>query len=202
MGLALIGMLAFPSAALHAQTQCTASAPTSAPTCPLTVAATVTVAHLLQLNVSGTQTNLAPPVVTTYDSSAAAANANGYPVGATGPTVTVKANRGWKLTVSSQNDYWSFTPDATYQQCRPGGGTYSSCTGSSSSVAGKASSDLAWSLNANTAFAGLTSTPALLSSNATGSSASYTLYYRVRWAYASDVPGTYTLNVVFTVTGQ
>lgn len=201
-GLALIGMVVFPAAALHAQS-CPASAPSGAPTCSEPLNAVATVSHLLQLTVSGgAQTTLASPAVAAYDSSASASSANQYPVGATGPTVTVKANRGWRLTVSAQNDDWTFAPDATYQQCRPGGGTYSSCTGSSTAVAGKSAADLAWSLNANTAFAGLTSTPALISSNTTGSSASYTLYYRVRWLYASDVPGTYTLPVVFTVTGQ
>jgi hypothetical protein len=188
---------------LRAQT-CNATTPSNAPTCNTTLNAQATVAHLLQLTVNGgAQTTLASPVVTTYDSSAAASSANEYPVGATGPAVTVKANRGWQLTIKASASYWTFAPDASYNLCRPGGGTAPTCTGSSNATAGKASADLAWSLNANTAFAGLTTTGATIASNATGSSGGpHTVYYRVKWLYASDVPGTYTLPVVFTITGQ
>jgi len=200
---AMVASLCAPFAMLRAQT-CNATTPSNAPTCNTTLNAQATVAHLLQLTVNGgAQTTLASPVVTTYDSSAAATSANEYPVGATGPQVTVKANRGWQLTIKASSGYWTFAPDATYQQCRPGGGTYSACTGSSNATAGKLSTDLAWSLNANTAFSGLTTTAATIASNATGSSGGpYTIYYRVKWLYASDVPGTYTLPVVFTITGQ
>jgi hypothetical protein len=187
---------------LHAQS-CNATTPSNAPTCNTTLNAQATVAHLLQLTVNGgAQTTLASPVVTTYDSSAAASTANEFPVGATGPAVTVKANRGWQLTIKASAAQWTFAPDGTYNLCRPGGGTYPTCTGSSG-AAGKAAADLAWSLNASTAFAGLTTTGATIASNSTGSSGGpYTVYYRVKWLYASDVPGTYTLPVVFTITGQ
>jgi len=193
-----------PLVTADAQTTCNATTPSAAPTCNLTLNATTTVAHLLQLTLStSTPTALASPVVTTYDSSAAAGSANEYPVGATGPAVTVKANRGWTLTISSSTNFWSFAADATYQKCRPGGGTYPICTGSSNATAGKASSDLVWSTNATTGFAILSTSVAQISNNANGSSAGpFTIYYRVKWNYATDVPGTYTLPVVFTITGQ
>jgi hypothetical protein len=205
MSLALFGVFILPTAALHAQT-CLASSPTTAPTCNVPLNAVATVSHLLQLTVAGgAQTNLASPTAATYDSSAAAGSSPAqYPVGANpGPTVTVKANRGWQLTVGAGNSgYWNFTPDATYQMCRPLGGTYPTCSGSSNNTAGKLSTDLAWSIDPNNAFAGLATTASTIVSNSTGSTATFTLYYRVKWLYASDVPGTYSLPVVFTVTGQ
>ena len=200
IALALLGVAMLPQRGA-AQT-CTATTPSGAPTCNTTLNAQATVAHLLQLTVTGgTQTTLASPVATTYDSSAAAASANEYPIGATGPVLTVKANRGWQLTIKAQNGYFTFTKDATYGLCRPGDAT-GTCTSSSSSPLGKVSNDLVWSLNATTAFAGLTTTAAAVASNTTGSSASYTIYFRTKWLYASDVPGTYVLPVVYTVTGQ
>lgn len=184
-----------------AQTTCTATAPSANPTCSTTLNAQVTVAHLLQLTVStSTPTVLAPPVATSYDSSAAAATPDQYPVGATGPVLTVKANRGWQLTVKANTAQFTFTKDATYGLCRPGDGN-TTCPLSSTTL-GKSAADLAWSTNATSAFAGLSTTAASISSNAAGSSAQYTIYFRTKWLYATDVPGTYVLPVVYTVTGQ
>jgi hypothetical protein len=184
-----------------AQTTCNATAPNASPTCSTTLNAQVAVAHLLQLTVStSTPTALAPPVATSYDSSAAAATPDQYPVGATGPVLTIKANRGWQLTIKANTPQFTFTKDAAYGLCRPGDGV-GACPLSSTSL-GKAAADLAWSTNATSAFAGLTTTASAISSNATGSSASYTIYFRTKWLYASDVPGTYVLPVVYTVTGQ
>ena len=198
--LALLGMALVPGRSF-AQT-CQATAPSGAPTCNTVLNASATVAHLLQLTVTGgAQTTLAPPVVTSYDSSAAAGSPDAYPVGATGPVLTVKANRGWQLNIKAQNAYFTFTKDATYGLCRPGDAT-GTCTASSSAPLGKIAADLAWSLNAATSFAGLTTTSATVSSNATGSSATNTIYFRTKWLYASDVPGTYVLPVVYTVVGQ
>jgi hypothetical protein len=198
---AILLLLATASRA-DAQTTCLATTPTGAPSCNLTLNASATVAHLLQLTVNGgAQTTLASPVVTTYDSSAAATGADEYPVGATGPLLTVKANRGWQLTIKAQNPYFAFAKDATFGLCRPGDAT-GTCTNSSSAPLGKPAAELVWSLNAATAFAGLSTTAATVSSNAAGSSASYTIYFRAKWLYATDVPGTYTLPVVYTVTGQ
>ena len=199
----LTALLLAPVAAVAgAQTTCTATTPAGAPTCSTTLNAQVAVAHLLQLTVNGgAQTTLAPPVATTYDSSAAAVSSDQYPVAGTGPVLTVKANRGWQLTVKAQNPYFTFTKDATFGLCRPGDAT-GTCTSSSSAPLGKIASDLLWSLNATSAFAGMSTTGAVISSNATGSSATYTVFFRAKWVYASDVPGTYVLPVVYTVTGQ
>jgi hypothetical protein len=186
-----------------AQTTCNATAPTNAPTCNITLNATVAVAQVLQLTLStSTPTALAVPLVSTYDSSAAAGSPAAYPVGAVGPTVSVKANRGWNLTISSSSSTWTFAPDATNQLCRVGGGTYPTCTGSSTTV-GKAVGDLAFATGSMTgSFFSLSTSTASLGSNGSGVSISYSIFYRVKWLYASDVPGTYTLPVVFTLTGQ
>jgi hypothetical protein len=186
---------------LGAQTTCNATLPAGAPTCSTTLNAQVAVAHLLQLTVNGgAQTALAPPVVTSYDSSAAAVTPDQYPVGATGPVLTVKANRGWQLSIKANLPQFVFTKDGTYNLCRPGDGA-GACPLSSTTL-GKAAADLAWSTNAATAFAGLTTSAATISSNTAGSSAQYTIYFRTKWLYATDVPGTYVLPVVYTVTGQ
>jgi hypothetical protein len=200
--IAAVGAMSLSGAPLSAQS-CNATLPSGAPTCNVTLNAQATVAHLLELTVSGgAQTMLTSPVVTTYDSSAAATVANEYPVGATGPAVTVKGNRGWQLTIKAQNGFWTFAPDATYQLCRPGGGTYSTCSGSSSAPNGKVAADLVWSPNPSAGFAAISTSETSIASNSNGSSTSLTIYYRVKWLYATDVPGTYTLPIVFTVTGQ
>jgi hypothetical protein len=200
--LASASLLLAPASRAGAQTTCSATTPAAAPTCNLTLNATASVGHLLQLTVNGgAQTTLASPVVTTYDSSAAAAGPNEYPIGATGPVLTVKANRGWQLTIKAQNPTFTFAKDATFGLCRPGDAT-GTCTNSSTTPLGKPAGELVWSSNATSAFASITTAGLPVASAAAGSSASYTIYFRAKWAYATDVPGTYTLPVVYTVTGQ
>lgn len=181
-----IGMLAVAAPRAAAQLSCQATAPAGAPTCNVALTTSAIVPHLLQLSTDASATTLAQPGVAQYDSTNVAGSGDQQPWGANGPVVTIKANRPWALTISAQSATWSHTPDA-YNVTR---------------AVNKAAGDLFWSTNTATGFNPLSTTGATVASNLTGSTNNYSIYYRVAWRYTSDVPGTYTLNVVYTVTGN
>ena len=169
-----------------AQLSCSATTPTNAPTCNVALTTSVTVPHLLQLSTNVSTTALQQPGVPQYDSTNVAATNNEQPWGATGPVITIKANRPWTLTISAQTATWSHTPDS-YNVTR---------------ATGKPAADLFWSTALASGYNALSTTGATVVSNVTGSTNTYQIYYRAAWRYASDVPGAYSINVVYTVTGN
>jgi hypothetical protein len=94
----------------------------------------------------------------------------------TGPTFTVKANRAYKVQISAAAA--SFT-----------GTTYA-----------KPAADLAWSTSPSGTFATLSTTAADVDAGgATAGSTSVGLYYKTTYKLLQDVPGTYSLDVKFTL---
>ncbi|HTR21966.1 MAG TPA: hypothetical protein VMH88_14030 [Gemmatimonadales bacterium] len=154
---------------LAATTQVSAQTCSTAPSCSVNNTASVTVPTLMQLTLSSTTTALTVPAVANFDGAAVADN---------GPTATVKANKGWNLTIASSANVWTAAGGAN---------------------AAKASTDLAWSTAANGTFAGLSTTPATVLTSGTGSSTSQSIFYQTSWHSAGDTPGTYSLTVVYTL---
>jgi hypothetical protein len=94
----------------------------------------------------------------------------------TGPTFTVKANRAYKVQISAAAATFSGTSYA-----KPAG-------------------DIAWSTSAAGSFTALSTTAADVDAGgATAGSASVGLFYKTTYKLLSDVPGTYTLDVTFTL---
>lgn len=174
---------------LHGQTYCDATSPApAAPSCSRVTTATATVAHILRLQLSSLTTAMLAPDMPQFDSSRVATSLDQLPL-TTGPVVTIKSNRAWDLKIVAASATFTFIPDAVYQVRRQ---------------TGKPASDLAWSTSPGSGFAPLSSsTPAeLLSSSTGGAYTQFTVYYRTRWNYATDVPGTYGLNISYTLVGQ
>jgi hypothetical protein len=172
-----------------AQTACDAVSPApDNPTCGRISVTTASVPHILRLELSTLNTPMAPPDVEQFDSTRVASTPDQLPL-TTGPVVTVKANRPWRLTVEAVEPTFTFTPDPLYQLGHP---------------TGKPASDLTWSVTQGTGFRPLdAASPQEVASSATrGSYAQYTMYYRTRWRYDVDVPGTYALSVSYTIIGQ
>ncbi|PYP17828.1 MAG: hypothetical protein DMD54_06545 [Gemmatimonadetes bacterium] len=141
--------------------------------CSVTNTASVTVGTVLSLTLSSTATALTAPSQTSYD--------NGFQDDPAALTATVKANRGWTLSVKSSAASW--TP-----------------SGAGARVA-KPAADLQWSTSGGAPFTALTTSNAGLGTSASGTaSVVQTISYRTLWDYTLDTPGTYSLDVVFTVT--
>lgn len=173
---------------LRAQTFCDADAPASAPTCSRITTATAVVPQIIRLELSTLNTAFAPPDVSQFDSTRAATSLDQLPM-TTGPLVTIKSNRAWNLKIAAATSTFDFTPDAVHQVNRP---------------SRKSAADIAWSKTPTSGFVPLSATTPkdVMSSESGGSYTQFTMYYRTRWDYSTDAPGSYALNVSYTLTGQ
>jgi hypothetical protein len=152
-------------------------ASTAATPAPCTVTSThsLTMPSLLALTMSGftsgtSQTLAAPTNITDFGAGTTAL------IPTTGPTFTVKANRAYKVQISAAAATFSGTSYA-----KPAG-------------------DITWSTAAGGTFVALSTTAADVSTGAaTAGSTSVGVFYKTNYNLLQDVPGTYTLDVTFTL---
>jgi hypothetical protein len=198
--------------------QCAGSGDPSS--CSKTKVVTTTVPNLLFLGIlSNGPIGLQASDTVAYEKTW---TANGNAAGTTGSAVTtstalqsaaatdsvvVRANRPYKLSIEATTDVFSFDKDAGYGVCRASGVATAGC-GLVETVAGKPVSDLYWSQD-NTAFAPVKGTtaaalsPVLIKDSPTeGGRFGAQIWFKSAWYYATDIPGTYTATVRYTVTGQ
>jgi hypothetical protein len=120
---------------------------------------------------SGTSVTLAAP-----SSMSDFSSGNSIQVPTTGPTFTVKSNRPYKVQISAASA--AFT-----------GTTYA-----------KPASDLAWSTSASGTFTPLSTTAADVDAqSASAGSTSVGIFYKTTYGFLQDLPGTYSLDVKFTL---
>ena len=163
----------------QAQTSCSLAGASGkcSPDVVLANPGTMTNPALLMLTVSPTSSPLLPlsAAATMSDMDVAAGIANPATV-----SFTVQGNRAWSVQISGAAATW---------------------TGSAGAWASKPVSDLRWSLVANGATTAMSLTPVTVTTGtATSGSASKTVYLRPAVHWATDLPGTYTIGVVFTLT--
>lgn len=138
--------------------------------CTVQVTASATVNDVLKLTLSGTTTALGTPSEADYDA--------GYKDVA-GPTASVKANRPWHVDIAGAGATFSYVGSLANPN--------------------KPSSDLQWGTSAGTYANNMGASAVLLSgANGTGN-ASQAIFFRTMWAWASDVPGSYSLVINFTL---
>jgi len=162
-----------------AQTSCSVGGQNGkcSPDVVLTGPGTMTNPALLTLTVSPTSSPLSPLSVaaTMADMEVAAGVATPVSV-----SFSVLGNRAWSVQISGASATW---------------------TASAGAWASKPVSDLRWSLSPTGATTAMSHTPATVTSGAaTAGSASMTVYLRPAVHWATDLPGTYTIGVVFTLT--
>jgi hypothetical protein len=142
--------------------------------CAVTSTHSLTIPSLLTLNMSGFT---GPGTAMTLNAPTAMADytSSTIQMPTTGPTYTVSANRNWKVQISAVAG--SFT------------GPYA-----------KPASDLAWSSTVAGSYVGLTTTPVdMTSGGPTTASAAAGVFYKTTYNIAADVPGSYSLDVKFTL---
>lgn len=188
------------------------------PSCNKTRPVTTTVPSVLVLGISSSGTvDLQASDTLAYEKTYAA---NGNAAGTSGTPVTtpatlqsasahdsviVRANRKYTLGIDVTTDYFTFAAGAS-GLCR-GTDVSATCTASSNAANGKPVSDLYWSTDdlTFTPVKGTTAsatTPAYLTTSATGGRYAKSVYFKSAWFYASDVPGVYSAIVRYTLTGQ
>ena len=138
--------------------------------CSVNNTASVSVPSVMRLTLNAATTTLTNPVEAAFDA--------GFQDDA-GPTATVKSNRPWNLTIGALTASW---------------------VGSNGGRATKGASDLQFK-TASTSFASLSQTAGnvLPATQGAAGNASVAMQYRTVWSYAADVPGDYTLVVVYSL---
>ena len=162
-----------------AQTSCSVSGQNGkcSPDVSLASPGTMTNPALLKLTVSPTSSPLSPISVTATMSDMEVAAGVATPASV---SFSVQGNRAWSVQVSGAAATW---------------------TASAGAWASKPVSDLRWSLSSTGATTAMSLTPVTVTSGtATAGSASTTVYLRPAVHWATDLPGTYTIGVVFTMT--
>jgi len=172
----VVAVLGVATAHAAAAQTCSISSAAATPTpCTVTSTHSLTMPSLLSLTMSGftsgtSQTLAAPSDISDFNSGST------IQVARTGPTFIVKANRAYKVQISAAA--------ATFS-----GASYA-----------KPSGDITWSTSANGTFVALSTTAADVDGgNATAGSTSVGLFYKTTYKLFQDVPGTYNLDVKFTL---
>jgi hypothetical protein len=143
--------------------------------CQVNTTASVTVPALVSLNVAGAGSiPLTAPGVADL--------ATGY-VQDAGPALTVRANRGWTLSVHTSNaTNWTYT--GTEGGVKPIG-------------------DLTWSTTANGSYAAITTSAAAVATGARTNGAAPTVFFRTLYSAnfgdARNAAGAYDIALVFTL---
>jgi hypothetical protein len=156
----------------QANAQCTGNAGS----CNTTNTASVAVSALVKLGMGGTTTSLTSPTADQIEIGASLPD--------NGPTFSIKANRSWTLNIKTTNvSNWTYVGPL---------------------VGTKPISDLTWSNASGGPFANLSSTDAVFLSGASSTNGFVAqAFFKTTWAAGftqpSNVPGTYSLPVVFTL---
>ena len=173
--LAVVAGLVAVSAQVSAAQTCTIASTAASVSCSVTSTHSLTVPSLMSLTMSGftsgtSQTLAAPTAMSDFSSG------NTILIPTTGPTFVVKSNRAYRVQINSVTS--AFT-----------GSTYA-----------KPASDVAWSTSSGGTFVGLSTTPTdIVGGAATTGSSSVGIFYKTTYDFISDVPGSYNLDVKFTL---
>ena len=168
----LAAMVLGTAIGVEANAQCSGNAGS----CNTTNTASVSVNALVKLGMSATTTALTAPTADDIDAGAVIQNS--------GPSFTIKANRSWTLNIKTTNaTIWTYA------------GAFAGT---------KPISDLTWSNAAAGTYANIgTSDAVFLSGAGATNGAAAQAFFRTVWAAGfaqpSNVPGSYSLPVVFTL---
>jgi hypothetical protein len=165
LAVSLVGLsaLASPVAA-----QCTVVGLTGA-TCVQNRNITATVLRTVRVTITPTVTTLASPNDTDFN--------NGFSVSA-GPTVQVRANRNWQVTVRSTAATW---------------------TGTAGARTNKPRADLLRGTSIAGPWTPISGTAAVFATGGPTDATVAPLFYRVNWFFALDRPGVYTISIQYTI---
>lgn len=172
--LGVASLLLFHTPALAAQGTCTVGGRTGG-NCTIggtaTHAITLTISRAVRLELSASSVDLAAATGAQFDA--------GFGQTA-GPTLTVKSNAPWALSVRATQATWTAS-----------GGT---------ARLAKPSSDLLAANSPLGPFLALSTTPVTLASGAVGTSTVLPLTFRVAYAWLLDTPGDYSIPIQLTIT--
>jgi hypothetical protein len=158
-----------------ARAQGTCSVPNGAGNCVIadnaTQAANITITRAVLMSLSASSVALASPVSADYIAGFGQT---------TGPSLTAKANTGWNVAIRATQATWTASP--------------------APARANKPTADLQWGVAAAGPFNDLTTTNVTVQSGVATAGTVIPLYFRVKYAWTLDTPGTYSLPLQLTIT--
>ena len=160
------------AAPVAAQSCTTTQNPNSIASCSVSGTAAANIVKTVRLSLSAATTTLAAPTIAVFDAGLQS-------VATTGPNVTVKSNSAWVVSIRALNATWGASAEGRTD---------------------KVAADLLWSSSATGSFAPLSGTDTPIASGSATTGVSGTLFLKVAYSWLNDVPGTYTLPVVLTIT--
>jgi hypothetical protein len=224
--LAALAALALPSLA-SAQANCQATItgpgtePGSRPTCNVTRDVTTSIASVLRLSLvgsapiqlipAGTTDTVAYEMTRTAGFTATGVAAGGdasqlLSPGTTGrDSLIVQANRPYTLTMAATTDDFLFEQDPSYNVCRLTVAASVSCGSYSGANVAKPVTDLFWVEGTSSTYAPVpkaSATAVTLHTKTTGERYATGVAFTSAWFYETDIPGSYTATVRYTLTGQ
>ncbi|MEK0431420.1 MAG: hypothetical protein RL139_1224 [Gemmatimonadota bacterium] len=160
------------AAPVQAQNTCPINA---AGSCNVTTTATMTMPTLARLTLSATSAALATP------DSAGQFDANGeVKKQSNGPTLSVRANRTWNISVESVGASFGTAP----------------------SNVTKPASDVEWSIDGSSWTALGTTATQVTDGSATADLSPVQVYYRTKYVITNDKPGAHSLGIKYTLTAN
>lgn len=138
--------------------------------CTVNTTTSLTIPVILRMTIGSATTSFGTLTSTIYD--------NGLTTVA-GPTITIKANQGWRAQISSTATLWTGT----------GAGAR----------ANKPRSDLLWGSTVGGTFTALTAGVAQIGSGSGTGGTVVPIFFRSLWSYSLDTPGNYSIVVTYTL---
>lgn len=138
--------------------------------CTINATTSLTIPVILRMTLGSATTSFGTLTSTNYD--------NGFATVA-GPTITIKANQGWRTQISSSATLWTAT----------GAGAR----------ANKPVTDLLWGNASGGPFTAMSATATQIGSGSGTGGTVVPLYFESLWNYATDTPGNYSIVVTFTL---
>jgi hypothetical protein len=173
---AILSVLAFGPASSIAQGNCSVTfndLTAQSGSCTGTVTLSNTFGRVVRLSSTSSQTTaFATPGVGDYNT--------GF-ILATGPAFQVTSNGGWSISISASATSWTGSGVGARQN--------------------KPITELAWSTVSGSGYTRLSGTGATVATSTSATLAStLQIFYKLFLGWADDTPGSYTLNVTYTVT--
>lgn len=167
----MLALMAVPGS-LAAQTQCVAS-PEPCSTAVGALQIIININSVFELDLDPSSTALATPTTAVFAAGFAATD---------GPIARIRSNAPWALLISAVSPTWTGV-SAGAETARPD----------------KPASDLSWSTSAAGTFTDLSISPVQVASGLRTIGSETSLFYRTRYQWALDTPGTYSLRILFTI---
>ncbi len=169
----LVGSTLFAAAPRVASAQCSSNQSSGN-----TIVLCMNVRDVLLMTLSTSTSSLGTPKLVNYGAQSSYLS-TATPLAATGPDVTIVANRAYEVTIAAAQATFATAPAGV----------------------SKPTSDVQW-IKSGGAATSLSTTGASLATGTAGTAPSFQLSFQSRWAFERDKPGSYSTTITLTLAAK